>query len=131
MQQWWTPGDTGILRSVSVGSNSRELVFDGEDLWVAGSGSVSRVRASDGRVMQTWTGATGAIDVIASAGKIFVAGNLGAGVAGKIYSINPEAPSAGAVTIFEPDIGFAPLAISFDGVNFWVCRYFKHDIVRF
>lgn len=124
MEQWWTPGDTGILRSVSVGANSRELVFDGQDLWVVGmtGGIVSRVRASDGRVMQTWTGASGAIDVIAAAGRIFIAGNLGGSVAGKIYSINPEAAAGGAVTVFEPDVGFAPLAINFDGVNLWTAN---------
>ena len=124
MEQWWTPGDTGVLRSVTLSSTPRDIVFDGQDLWVANmSGSnVSRVRASDGRVMQTWTGATGAIAVVVAAGKIFIAGNLGGGTQGKIYSINPEAPSAGAVTLFEPDIGFAPLAITFDGVNLWTAN---------
>lgn len=124
VEQWWTPGDTAVLRAVSIGTTPRDIMFDGQDLWVANSvsDSVSRVRASDGRVMQTWTGADGAIAVTAAAGKIFIAANLGPGVPGKIYSINPEAPLAGAVTVFETDLGASPLQMTFDGVNLWTAN---------
>src|ERR1041384_2334165 len=124
MEAWWTPGDSGVLKSVPLGNTPRDISFDGEDLWSANfsGNSVTRFRASEGRVMQTWPAATGAIAVVVAAGKIFIAGNLGPGTAGKIYSINPEATSSGPVTVFESDIGFAPLAITFDGVNLWTAN---------
>lgn len=132
MQQWWTPGDTAVLRPVSLGPTPEDIMFDGQDLWVPNQqgSTVSRVRASDGRLMQTWTAAQGAIAVIAAAGKVFVAAYLGNNVPGKIYSINPEAPSGGAVTEFESDIGFGPVEITFDGVNLWTANLSGSSITR-
>ena len=39
MEQWSTPGDTAVLRSVGVGSTPRDIMFDGQDLWVANNAS--------------------------------------------------------------------------------------------
>jgi hypothetical protein len=117
MQQWWTPGATGVLRATSTGS-ANQIVFDGEDLWVTTGSAVKRVHASDGKVLQTWTGATGAIAIISAAGRIFIAGHLGTSTPGKIYVINPDA-APGPVTVFEDDIAIAPFQMTFDGVNLW------------
>jgi hypothetical protein len=132
MQQWWTPGDTAVLRPVSLGATPEDISFDGQDLWVANQqgSTVSRVRASDGRLMQTWTAAGGAIAVIAAAGKIFVAAFVSANLPGKIYSINPEAATGGSVTEFDSDIGLGPVQITFDGVNLWTVNLGGSSITR-
>lgn len=122
LEQWWTSSHDA-LRSADIGSGNapHNIVCDGADLWVASSvsGTVSRVRASDGRLLQTWTGATNAESVIACAGRIFV---TGASNPGKIYAINPESVNGGTVTEFEPNIGASPRQITFDGTNLWTAN---------
>src|ERR1041384_1858057 len=61
MQQWWTPTEAASLRSTSI-TNPVDIVFDGLDLWVSSfsTGTVKRIRASDGQVLGTWTGASSA-----------------------------------------------------------------------
>jgi hypothetical protein len=120
MQQWWTLAATDLLRPSDLGSATlpQDIVSDGADLWVTGysSGTVSRVRASDGRLLQTWTGATNAQGIIAALGRIFIA--AGTPTSGKVYVIDPET-TPGAVTEFAPGIGFNPRQITFDGGFLW------------
>jgi YVTN family beta-propeller protein len=121
LQHWWTPGVAGVLRSTSI-TGPGAMTSDGEDVWVISNGSsVKRVHASDGRILGTWT-ATGARDLIAAAGRIFVAGSTGLSTPGKIYVINPDAPP-GPAAVFEDDIGIGPLHITFDGVNLWTANH--------
>src|SRR5436190_13841379 len=56
----------GGLGTTSVGTDPRFVQSDGKDLWVTnhGSNTVSRVRASDGMLLATYTGATGASGVL-------------------------------------------------------------------
>jgi YVTN family beta-propeller protein len=120
LQQWWTPTEAAALRSVSV-FGAFDIVCDGPDLWVSGfaaSGTVKRIRASDGQLLQTWTGAN-LLGLIAAAGRIFVVAQTSPG---KIYVINPEAPP-GPVTVFENDIGANPVQITYDGANLWTANF--------
>ena len=57
--QWWTSGANPVLGGTPVGTRPIGVASDGADLWVANidSATVSRVRASDGRLLETWTGA--------------------------------------------------------------------------
>src|SRR4030095_2411424 len=124
LKQWWTPTEQGALRAVTFGpsSNLHEIVCDGQDLWVSEeNGNVFRVRASDGKLLGTWTGATGARGLVVAAGRIFIAGSLGSVTPGRIYVINPEA-APGAVSVFENDIGANPYQITFDGANLWTAN---------
>ena len=66
-------------------------------------GTVSRVRASDGKLLETWTGATGANGVLAAKGLIFVTGTQ----PGSLYQIDPTQP-AGAVTTLTSSLGVSP-----------------------
>ena len=86
--QWATPQDVGVLNTTVVGIDPQFNCFDGEDIWVANftGNSVTRVHASDGRVLGTWTGATNAHNTIAAAGFIYVTGSENPG---KIYRIDP------------------------------------------
>jgi hypothetical protein len=121
--QWWTPTSAGVLRSTAfVGpSNSYDIVCDGDDLWISHGTEVKRVDASDGKILQTWTAPTSLTAIIAAAGRIFVASASGTSP-GKIYVINPES-APGPMTVFEDDIGAAPLQITFDGTNLWTANY--------
>jgi hypothetical protein len=62
LDQFWTTQNDTVLRLTTVGGEPLSVRSDGADLWVAnrGSNSVSRVRGSDGRPLETWTGATNA-----------------------------------------------------------------------
>lgn len=123
LKQWWTPTSTGALRSVDLNnccSFVEGMACDGVDIWVSDSSSnIKRVRASDGKVLQTWS-ATGAEGLIVAAGRIFIAGVNGSSP-GKIYVIDP-AGTPGAATVFENSIGVAPMQITFDGTNLWTAN---------
>ena len=98
------------------------LASDGADLWVAGGGGlVARVRASDGRLIETWTGAAGggsAYATLAAMGKVFV---ISLSNPGSLFQIDPTQP-AGSVTTLTSLLGPFPEGIAFDGQNSWVAN---------
>jgi hypothetical protein len=96
------------------------LQADGADVWVANSlgNSVSRVRASDGRLLQTWTGATNAAGVVVAMGRVLVAGLT---PPGRLYRIDP-AEAAGPVTTVASTLGLNPSGIAFDGARVWTAN---------
>ena len=104
----------------TVGDNPRFCECDGADVWVANAstGTVSRVRASDGDLLQTWTGATQAFGVVTVNGKIFVTGKT---TPGSIYRINATS-APGAVTVLSNTVGNAPEGIACDGLNLWTAN---------
>ena len=66
LNQYWTVDSNFLLALTTVGGAPVAVASDGEDLWVAnqGSATVSRVHASDGKLLQTWTGAEAAASVL-------------------------------------------------------------------
>jgi hypothetical protein len=120
LDQFWTTQGANFLGMTTVGTNPRLVRSDGADLWVASesSGTVSRVRASDGRLLDTWTGATSAFGVLVAMGKVFVSGNTNPG---KLYQIDPGQP-AGAVTTLTSELGALPLQMAFDGQRIWTAN---------
>src|SRR4029077_11154327 len=58
LDQFWTPTTTNAISVVTIGTDPKGIRSDGADVWVAGNtaGTVTRVRASDGKVLETWTG---------------------------------------------------------------------------
>jgi hypothetical protein len=122
--QWATPKDDRVLKKTPVGGAPQLSCFDGEDVWVPNysGGNVTRVHASDGRVLGTWTGAAWPTCAIAAAGYIYVAGNaLSTGEPGKLYRIDPSL-APGAVTVVEDNLGVFPKGITYDGVNLWTAN---------
>ena len=81
-------------------------------------GTVSRVRASDGKLLDTWTGADNAWGVLVARGRIFVTGFENPG---KLYRIEPSLPAAG-VTVLADNLGSKPLGITTDGVHIWTAN---------
>jgi hypothetical protein len=118
----------GAVVATSVGTFPELVKSDGADLWVANftsftSGTVSRVRASDGSLLGTWTGADAAFGVLVAMGKVFVTGETDPG---SLYEIDPTMPP-GAVTTIVPNIlsnplGHFPFGIAFDGTSIWTAN---------
>jgi len=125
LQQFWTTtprydASLGGLGTTAVGGNATQLAAsDGEDVWVASaaSGTVARVRGSDGKLLETWTGANNAFGVLAAMGRGFV---IGAISLTNLYMINPSQP-AGAVTVVASTAGSGG-GIAFDGSRIWTAN---------
>ena len=118
--QFWTPQNDTVLGLTTVGASPREVRSDGADLWVTNnsSNSVSRVRGSDGKLLETWTGATSAAGVLVAGGGVFATGLI---IPGNLYRIDPT-QVAGAVTTVNGNLGNLPEAIAFDGSRIWTAN---------
>jgi hypothetical protein len=77
-----------------------------------------RIRASDGKLLDTWTGADNAYGIVCAMGRIFVTGNTNPG---SLYMIDPTQP-AGTVTTLTNSLGGTTLGIAFDGSRIWTAN---------
>ena len=123
LNQWWTttPHIDIDLGTTIVGTFPNLLQSDGADVWVANFGSheVSRVRANDGKLLETWTGTTQAMAVLVAMGRVFATGQTSPG---NLYLINPT-QTAGAATIAASNLGVNPQGIAFDGNRIWTANF--------
>jgi hypothetical protein len=113
---WWV----GDHRPYSMPGNPNAIKSDGENLWVACSGdaTVKRVSQSDGRILETWTGATAANQILVAAGYIFVTGYTSPG---SLYRIDPtQAP--GPVTTIQNALPNFPMGIGYNGERLWIAN---------
>ena len=120
LRQLWTTETPDNLGLTTVDTGPRLVESDGADLWVAnqGSSTVSRVRASDGRLVDFWTGATNGFGVLVAIGKIFISGQTNPG---NLYKIDPTQAS-GPVTPMAGNLGVNPLGIAYDGRRIWTAN---------
>ena len=116
-KKWFTPQTANSLTLTDVGTFPQQVEFDGTDLWVTNylSHNVMRIRPSDGKVLDTWTGATNAGGIVCAMGRVFVTGFSSPG---RLYMIDPTQP-AGAVTTLSSSLGNTPRSIAFDGLRLW------------
>jgi hypothetical protein len=123
LDQFWTTQGANNLGLTTVGGFPWLVKSDGADVWVANtsSGTVSRVRASDGRLLETWSGAFNAKGVLVAMGKVFVTGVDPSGGLGALFQIDPTQP-AGAVTTLSTVVGQIPAAMAFDGQRIWTAN---------
>ena len=121
LRQLWAPLNSAAIGLTTVGTSPQSVRSDGVDLWVSGSfsGSVERVRAGDGKLLQSWTGATNAESVLVAAGYVFVTGYVSPG---RLYRIDP-AQSAGSVTTVASNLGGNPTSAAFDGGRIWTANH--------
>jgi hypothetical protein len=120
LDQFWTTQNSTVLGLTTVGTTPQLVRSDGADLWVANlGGSVSRVRGSDGKLLETWTGATNAVGVLVAMGRILVTGDTSPG---QLYLIDPSQP-AGAVTTVASNLGAESQGITFDGAHVWTVNF--------
>src|SRR5262249_1254850 len=127
LKQFWTTQNDKVLRLTAVGNLPQSVGSDGADLWVANynSGSISRVRGRDGRLLEAWTDATGAAEVVVAAGYIFATGQ--SDPQGKLYRIDPS-QAAGAVTTVASNLGQRSTGVAFDGFRIWTANYFDSSV---
>jgi hypothetical protein len=104
----------------TVGGSPQYPASDGADIWVPtiSPGAVKRVRASDGKLLETWTGADGAEAVLVAMGRVLVTAHI---VPASLYSIDPSQP-AGAVTIVASNLVRSAVGIAFDGSRVWTAN---------
>jgi hypothetical protein len=129
LNMWATPKTVGSGAITGVGCFPTDVASDGVDLWVAnpqhngfcGVGTVSRIRASDGRGIETWTNADGAQGVCVARGRIWVTGCTET-VNGSLYRIDPKLP-AGDVTVVTRNLGTCPHNITTDGFYLWTANF--------
>jgi hypothetical protein len=119
-KKWWTPQDANSLTLTNVGNAPRYVEFDGTDLWVINhdSSDVMRIRPGDGKVLDTWTGATGASSLVLAMGRVFVTGDFSPY---SLYMIDPTQP-AGAVVPVTSSLGDNPKGSAFDGSRIWTAN---------
>jgi DNA-binding beta-propeller fold protein YncE len=120
-KKWWTPQNANSVTLTDLGGAGAEQVqFDGTDLWVTigSTGQVKRIRTSDGKVLDTWTGATSAAGILCAMGRVFI---TGATNSGSLYMIDPTQP-AGAVTTLTTSLGAQTNGIAFDGSRIWTAN---------
>jgi DNA-binding beta-propeller fold protein YncE len=123
LDQFWTTKVESNLGLTTVGARPQLVKSDGLDLWVANfdGNSVSHVRGTDGKLLETWTGATSATGVLVAMGRVFVTGALSFPAPGNLYRIDPTQP-AGAVTTVASNLGLFPIGLDFDGARIWTAN---------
>jgi hypothetical protein len=117
--QNWTNQGGSSLALTTVGNFSFRVKSDGADIWVTASGdTVVRVRASDGRLLDTWTGASSANGIVVAMGQVFVTGETSPGA---LYQIDPTQPG-GPVSTVTNTLGVHPTGIAYDGQRLWTAN---------
>ena len=122
LRQFWTPQTASNIALTTVGTAPQRVKSDGTDVWVANhfTASVSRVRASDGKLVDSWTGAMSAYSVLVAIGRVFVASDTNPG---SLYQIDPSQTGNGApVTVLGVALGATPASIAFDGLHLWTAN---------
>jgi hypothetical protein len=121
-RKWWTPQDANSLALTDVGDSPGAVEFDGTDLWMAnhgnGTATAMRIRPSDGKVLDTWTGDINPTGILCAMGKVFITGQISPG---RLYMIDPTQP-AGVVTTLTSSLGDGSFGIAFDGTRIWTAN---------
>lgn len=121
--QWY---DTTNVARFTVGTDPGAIAFDGTAVWVVnrGSGTVTRIRATDGLLLGTYAVGTNPQGIAFDGAHIWVA-NTGSNT---LTELNAGDGSL-AATVVVPEIpnpvpagigGVRPSAIAFDGDQLWV-----------
>jgi hypothetical protein len=115
--QWWASSYGNWLNGLGVTplpDSLGPLVCDGADVWVGGGTSLFRVRASDGKLLDTGK-TTGS--VLAAMGRIFVGGASTTPGDGALSMIDPAGPASAATQVAT--LPLYPSALAFDGASIW------------
>lgn len=122
LDQFWTIDTNFEVVQAGVTAIERCMLLksDGADLWIAKdlASGVQRVRASDGKDLGEWSGATQASAVLIANGVVYITGKTNPG---KLYKLLPyNNPSA--VTTLSSALGVNPVGIAYDGTRIWTAN---------
>jgi hypothetical protein len=99
------------------GKSVEDLAFDGDHVWVSSSlGTLTKLRASDGANLGTFTVGTDARGIAFDGANIWVSN-------GSSNTVTKVRASDGAVLSVFP-VANTPSAVAFDGTNVWVINQF-------
>jgi len=120
----WYEATTQRSSTFTVGFQPYGVAFDGTNIWVTNSGSVSitKLRANDGTVLGTY--AVGFIP----RGVVFDGSNIWVANSGS-DSITKLRASDGTV-LGTYAVGFYPYGVAFDGANIWVTNSGSNDVTK-
>ena len=118
--QFWETRNPVILGLTTVGQLPKLIKSDGTDVWVPNqiSSTISRVHGSDGKLLETWTGATFAVDLVTAMGAVIA---VGLSNPGRLYRLDPG-QAAGAVTTVASNLGVFSGGVAFDGYRVWTAN---------
>ena len=121
LDQFWTNKGGNSLALTTTGSGPLLAKSDGTDIWVPNTfaNTLSRVRASDGKVLDTWTGISNAYAVLIALGKVWVTTFT---QPGRLYQIDPTLPGGAVGAPFANNLGNSSTAIAFDGQKIWIAN---------
>lgn len=111
--QWWTTTPHWDIGLGVTDDAYGPVISDGADVWVNSLAGMKRVRASDGRVLETWPAFAGL--PLAAMGRIFAAAGE------RIYMIDPSQPPGKPVLVAD-NLGGQPQSIAFDGQRLWTAN---------
>lgn len=125
---WATPASIASTALTVVGDLPQLVQSDGADLWVANSnsGTVSRVQASDGRLLDTWTDADFPYGVLVTRGRIYVTGG---GPMGHLYGFDPDQPAGAVLTLANLPAGTR--GITTDGTFIWTANVSAGSVSKY
>lgn len=118
--QWWTtiapPWDAGLGTTI-VGQNPGICAADGGDIWVRLTDSVVRVRASDGKLLETWPAPSGGASLLVAMGRVFTTRHAPF-AAEAIVMIDPSQAPGEPIEVSQTDAG----SFAFDGTRIWAAE---------
>ena len=119
LNQFWTQKRT-LFNPITVGGTSLFAQSDGTDVWATSrdAGWIRRFRASDGALLQTWTGAESASGIVVAGGVVFATGFLSPG---RLYGL-ASLFTPGAVTTVATNLGANPFTVAYDGARFFTAN---------
>lgn len=122
LNQWWTttPHFDLDLGTTTVGMQPAYVQSDGADIWVSGeTGTLTRVRASDGKVLNTFTNIAGSYFPLVAMGRVFIVGRTTPGI---LYMIDPNQVGTTGQVVTN-SLGSSPVALAFDGDKIWSANF--------
>jgi hypothetical protein len=119
--KFWTPQNETVLPLTNLANGAQWAKSDGADVWATSfnNATITRVRASDGKLLDTWTGATSVEQPLVAMGKVFAPAFIN--TTGSLYMIDPT-QAGGAVTTVASNLGDRPNGITFDGARIWTAN---------
>jgi hypothetical protein len=117
LNRFWTLRNITSVGVTTLGGYPAQVACDGTDVWVTNgtAGTVQRVRGSDGKLLDTWTGLSQPLGLLSAMSKIFVANVSNPG---SFYMIDPALPP-GAATLLTSSLPNSPFVPVFDGTRFF------------